>query len=143
MLEFSRSLYLGNHLSESIHSWAKGTLPFTTPPLSLPLPSYSTPTDPTNTLPKPLRIHTHAHKQASRSQAMLSCDSSYIYSTLPVFSLLISCILFYATSFVAVFLVFFSTLSVFYCCIISRTCTCTLLYMKSVFCHCVSCFCSP
>ena len=124
MLEFSRSLYLCNHLPESIHSWTKGTLPyptllaypthmptlpFTSPsptlhypalPLPYPYPTYPTltptpphPTLPCLTLPHPyphltpyptlplplpyhLRIHTHAHNQASHSRAMLSCDSS-------------------------------------------------------------------
>ena len=69
--------------------------------LTLPLPSYTTlpcptltlphptlpylnlpfPTPPKPTLPHPhpylLRIHTHAHNQASHSRATLSCDSSY------------------------------------------------------------------
>ena len=43
MLEFSRSLYLCNHLSESIHSWTKGTLPKHTPPNPTPTLSYSYP----------------------------------------------------------------------------------------------------
>ena len=186
MLEFSRSLYLCNHLSESIHSWIKGTLPNPTlptpshpsptlpyptlphpalphptptpptlpyptlpllthtPPTGLPYPTphhpnppqpCPTPTppyptlplpypDPTHTLlpsptlpyltllyptlpyptptllpyphpthrtptlpnislplPYPLRIQTHAHNQASRSRATLSCDSSYLHKT--------------------------------------------------------------
>ena len=44
VLEFSRSLYLCNHLSESIHSWTKGTLPHPT----LPLLPYPTPPNPTH-----------------------------------------------------------------------------------------------
>ena len=125
MLEFSRSLYLCNHCSESIHIWTKGTLPKHNPPhTTLPYPNpYPTPTTPTLTLPLPypyltlpyptlpyptlpyptlpyptlpyptltiphpphptqpypypLRIQTHAHKQASCSQATLSFESSY------------------------------------------------------------------
>ena len=110
VLEFSKGLYLCNHLSESIHSWTKGTLPLPhptpshpTPTLPLPHPyptlpqpipsptltypnlpcptlPYATPTqsNPTLPLPYPLRIQTHAHNQASRSRATLSCDSSYL-----------------------------------------------------------------
>ena len=76
MFEFSRHLYLCNHLSESIHSWTKGTLPnpyptqtlLPYPPLPYPTrPSYPThpPTYPTQ--PYPLRIQTHAPNQASRA----------------------------------------------------------------------------
>ena len=114
------TLYLCNHLSESIRSWTKGTLPHpyttlhyptlpypnqayptlpypiptllpfpTTPLPSLPYPNPYQPTlplpsnhtlplpHPTLPLPYPLRIQTHAHNQASRSQATLSCDRSY------------------------------------------------------------------
>ena len=69
MLEFSRSLYLCNHLSESIHSWTKGTLPkpvlpYPTPPtpplphpcLTLPPPIAFNPT-PYPTLPYPTPPH--------------------------------------------------------------------------------------
>ena len=51
VLEFSRSLYLCNHLSESIHTWTKGTpnptLPYPTPP------HRPTPPHPYPTLPNP------------------------------------------------------------------------------------------
>ena len=54
VLKFSRSLYLCNHLSESIHSWTKGTLSKHTHPIppqpTPPLP-YPTPTPPHPTLP--------------------------------------------------------------------------------------------
>ena len=50
MLEFPRSLYLCNHLSESIHSWTKGTLPKPHPCPTPPHP-YPTPTPPYRTLP--------------------------------------------------------------------------------------------
>ena len=55
--------------------------PITYPPLSyptpfLPFPSLPILSYPTPTLPHPLRIHTHAHNQASHSRGMLSCDSS-------------------------------------------------------------------
>ena len=55
MLEFSRCLYLWNHLSESIHSWTKDTLPHPPSPL-LPTLPYSTlpyPSLPLLTLPFP------------------------------------------------------------------------------------------
>ena len=74
MLEFSRSLYLCNHLSESIHSWTKGTLPY---PLYPTLPHHKPPHCHPHSHPYPTRIHTHAHNQASHSRARLSCDSSY------------------------------------------------------------------
>ena len=53
------------------------SLPYPTLPLSLPHP-YPTPTRSYPTLPVLLRIHTHAHNQASHSRATLSCDSSYL-----------------------------------------------------------------
>ena len=49
VLEFSKSLYLCNHLSESIHSWTKGTLPYPT----LPYPTLPYPTPPHPTPPHP------------------------------------------------------------------------------------------
>ena len=58
MLQFSRSLYLCNHLLGSIHSWTKGTcnptppLPYPTLTLAYPFyPTLPTPTSPT--LPSP------------------------------------------------------------------------------------------
>ena len=51
------------------------TLPYPTLPYST--PAHPTPPHPIPTLPYPLRIHTHAHNQASHSQAMLSYNSSY------------------------------------------------------------------
>ena len=53
VLEFSRSLYLCNHLSESIHSWTKGILHYPTPPHTL---LSLTPPRPTLALPLPLTL---------------------------------------------------------------------------------------
>ena len=53
MLEFSRILYLCNHLSESIHSWTKGTLHYPTPPRPTPTP----PTQPYINLPVSLLLY--------------------------------------------------------------------------------------
>ena len=56
VLEFSRILYLCNHLSESIHSWTEGILPLhTTPPpySTLPHPTLPYPTLPHHTIPLP------------------------------------------------------------------------------------------
>ena len=77
-------------------------LPYPTPPL----PSYPTPTIPTPTLPYstqpyptlptpyPLRIQTHAHNQASRSRATLSCNSSYIINNASLWKTLQATLLF-------------------------------------------------
>ena len=77
VLEFSRSLYLCNHLSESIHSSTKGTLPNSTllyptppdpthpnPPLSYPKLPYPTPphtTHPTPILTPPTLPYTYPY----------------------------------------------------------------------------------
>ena len=57
VLEFSRSLYLCNHLSESIHSWTKGTLPQPTPAHPYPTPSPPYPTLPNSYTPYPALPH--------------------------------------------------------------------------------------
>ena len=45
--------------------------------LPYPYPTTTLPNLTPPTVPCPLRIQTHAHNQASRSRATLSCDSSY------------------------------------------------------------------
>ena len=102
MLEFYRSLYICNHLSESIHSWTKDTLPYRTlsyrtlPYRTVPYPAaYATLHYPTHTLPFPTLPYPTPYSTLpllyptlpfeypylilpSHSQATLSCDSSYL-----------------------------------------------------------------
>ena len=64
-------------LSYPTHPCPDHPIPLPNPTSSLPLPSSPTGSYPTLPPRYPLRIQTHAHNQASRSRATVSCDNSY------------------------------------------------------------------
>ena len=68
------SFYLCNHLSISIHSWTKGTLPYPTPPYpTLPYP----PTTPHPTPPLPTYPYPTQHMHISKTVAVeLHCHAT-------------------------------------------------------------------